>query len=101
MIYDREIGAHGDFFDLQFNKLPVKRSFYQDSGRQLIKPLGLDKMIEISKVLSNGFRHVRVDLYNVNGKIYFGELTFCPCSGFQRFVPENYDLTFGDWLELS
>lgn len=100
VVYDREIGAKADFFDMQFNKLPVKRSFYEDSHRKIIKPFGFDKMIAIAEVLSKGFRHVRVDLYNVNGQVYFGELTFYPCGGFQKFIPEDYDLKFGDWLEL-
>jgi hypothetical protein len=101
VIYDREIRANADFFDIQFNKLPVKRSFYEESNRHLIKPAGFDKMIEISEILSKGFRHIRVDLYNISGKIYFGELTFYPCSGFKKFIPEHYDIKFGDWLKLS
>lgn len=57
-------------------------------------------MKELAERLSKGIPHVRVDLYDVNGSIYFGELTFCHWSGFVPFDPEEWDKTFGDWLKL-
>ena len=57
-------------------------------------------MIEIAEKLSEGIPFVRVDLYNVDGKIYFGELTFYPGSGFEEFTPESWDYTLGSWIEL-
>ena len=46
------------------------------------------------------FPFVRVDFYNIHGKIYFGEMTFFPASGYWKFVPSDLDLVFGDWLTL-
>ncbi|MBU4480053.1 hypothetical protein KKG48_01245, partial [Patescibacteria group bacterium] len=51
--------------------------------------------------LSKGFDYIRVDLYNLEGKIYFGELTFHPGSGFSKFTPEKYDLIYGKKLKLK
>ena len=57
-------------------------------------------MIEIVKKLSEGITYVRVDLYNIKGKIYFSELTFFDGSGFDKFNPEKWDYVLGEWLEL-
>ena len=58
-------------------------------------------MKELAHVLSKGIPHVRVDLYNVNGKIYFGELTFFHWSGLTPFVPESWDYEFGKCIHLN
>ena len=88
-----------DFFDIDFNLLPIKNG-HPNSSSLINKPKGFEKMIEISKVLSQGFPHVRIDLYNVNGKIYFGEMTFYHWSGIVPFEPEEWDYKFGDMLKL-
>ena len=46
-------------------------------------------------------RHARVDLYNLNGKIYFGEITFYHHCGFVPFTPDSWDYKFGDWLNIK
>ena len=51
-------------------------------------------------MLSQGIPHVRVDFYDINGKVYFGELTFYHLSGLKKFQPEKYDQIFGGWLKL-
>ena len=61
------------------------------------KPKNLDKMIEIAKKLSEDFDYLRVDLYNVDGKIYVGELTLCESSGFGKFTDEAWDYKFGSY----
>lgn len=58
-------------------------------------------MIELAESLSKDIPFIRVDFYEVNGKIYFGELTFYPASGFDRFTPEHWDYRFGNWLSLN
>ena len=58
-------------------------------------------MIELAKILSKNLIHVRVDFYEVNGKIYFGELTFYHFSGFQPFVPNEWDYKFGELINLK
>lgn len=61
------------------------------------KPKNFEKMLEIVKELSQDFEYVRVDLYNVDGKIYVGELTFCESSGFGKFTQEEWDYKFGNY----
>ncbi len=65
------------------------------------RPDNLDEMLKIAEDLSEEFNFVRVDLYNCNGKIYFGELTFFDGSGFYSFDPDEYDYKFGEMLKLD
>ena len=88
-----------DYFDLNFNHLDIKQK-YPHAEQPLRKPVTFEKMIEISKVLSKGFPHVRVDFYEVDGQLYFGELTFYHFSGFMPFEPNKWDKIFGDWIKL-
>ena len=88
-----------DYFDLEFNHLDIKQK-YPHAQNTLRKPETFDKMIEFSKILSKGFPHVRVDFYEVDGRLYFGELTFYHFSGFMPFEPSKWDKTFGDWIHL-
>lgn len=88
-----------DYFDLNFNHLDIKQK-YPHAEKPLRKPETFGQMIELSKVLSKGFPHVRVDFYEVDGHLFFGELTFYHFSGFMPFEPEEWDCTFGNWLEL-
>lgn len=61
------------------------------------KPKNFDKMIKIAKALSSNFDYVRVDLYNVDGDVYVGEMTFCESSGFGKFTDEAWDYKFGEF----
>lgn len=62
-------------------------------------PSNFDKMLELAKKLSEDFKYVRVDLYNIDGKVYFGELTFTPFSGLEKFSPDNWDRILGEYWE--
>ena len=64
------------------------------------KPCCFDKMKELASLLSQGIPEIRVDFYEVNGKIYFGELTFFHYSGLTPFEPEEWDYRLGEWIEL-
>lgn len=88
-----------DFYDLEFNHLDVKNG-HPNSSRELSKPAGFDKLVEIASALSKDFPHLRVDLYDINGQIYFGELTFYHFSGFTPFVPLEWDYKFGEMITL-
>lgn len=66
-----------------------------DSTEELEKSLK-----ELAAKLSKGIPHVRVDLYDINSHIYFGEMTFSHWSGFVPFVPAEWDTTFGSWIKL-
>ena len=88
-----------DYYDLKFNHLDIKQK-YPHAQEALRKPVTFEKMIDFSKILSKGFPHVRVDFYEVDGHLYFGELTFYHLSGFIPFEPDRWDKVFGDWLKL-
>lgn len=65
------------------------------------KLIHFDKMLEISTILSKPFPHVRVDLYNLDGQILFGELTFFHLNGYMPFIDKELELEMGEWLDLS
>lgn len=88
-----------DFFDADYNHLPF-RNGHPNASVLPNKPLNFDKMKELAAQLSAGYPQVRVDLYEVNGKVYFGELTFFHWSGMTPFEPEDWDYKFGEWLTL-
>ena len=76
---------------------------YIENGKFAPSMENFEKMVEIASLLCVGFSHVRVDLYNINGKIYFGEMTFTNGSGYERIVPDEYDFKLGElWnIDLS
>ncbi|MDE6155565.1 MAG: glycosyl transferase [Eubacterium sp.] len=88
-----------DFFDRDFNHMPVING-HPNTKKTLIKPQGFEKMIELAEKLSIGIPQVRIDFYDINGKVYFGEMTFFHWSGLKKFEPEKYDKIFGDWIAL-
>lgn len=93
---------HREYYDVDWNFLPVdnpgRKRICENSGT-LEKPKNLREMIEIAEALSKDFIFVRVDLYNINGKIYFGELT--PIPGMAGgFDPDEWDITFGEMITL-
>lgn len=92
--------AHISFVNLDWTFAPYGRSDYEKFCKLPDKPSNFDKMIEIAKILSKGHKFIRVDLYNIDGKIYFSELTFFPCSGMMPFVSEQDDIELGKLLKL-
>lgn len=88
-----------DYFDADFNHLDLVQ-IHPMSGKDLPKPQHFEKMKELASELSKGLPQVRVDFYNINGKIYFGELTFFHHGGVIPFHPESWDYTFGSWIQL-
>lgn len=88
------IGLNVDFYSKEWKKLPFERH-YKNSDKILEKPSNYEKMLEISEKLSKEFDFVRVDLYEINNKVYFGELTFCPGNGLEEFTPEEWDYKLG------
>ena len=73
----------------------------QHSSNEIKRPENFDKMIECARMLSKPFPHCRVDLYNVNGKIYFGEITFYHGSGYNKIRPHEADLMMGSWIDIN
>ena len=86
-------------YDLDWNLQPWNQSHCGNAERPIAKPENFDLMVELAHQLCQGFSHVRVDLYNVRGKIYFGEMTFTNGRGFDPIVPQEYDKTLGNlWI---
>lgn len=88
-----------DFLDLNYKRIPALNGHPNMNGEP-VPPINFDKMIDLARKLSEGETFVRVDLYNIRGKIYFGEYTFFHNSGLVPFVPEEWDLKFGEMLRL-
>ena len=89
------VGCRASFYDLDWNVQPFSFGYPRDD-RVAPKPSKLEEMIELSKKLSKGFEHVRVDLYEMpDGRLLFGEMTFQTWGGFRRFYPPEYDYVMG------
>lgn len=83
------------FLDRNFKLIPAHRTDFAPMTEQPEKPKNYEKMLEIAEKLSAPFPHVRVDLYNIDGKIVFGELTFFNASGYVKFNPDSFDYELG------
>ena len=89
-----------DFFDMDYIHLPFTNG-HPNAAILPEKPQKFGIMIQLAEYLSRGIPHVRVDFYEANGKVYFGEFTFFHWSGIVPFKPSSWDQKFGSWLELS
>lgn len=97
---DRPHDTKFDFYDIEFNHLPFTNG-HPNADRELSKPAGFDEMVEIAGRLSAGIPHSRIDLYDINGKIYFGEITFFHWSGMMPFEPEEWDYKLGEMISFQ
>ena len=97
---DRSTDCRFDFFDMEFNHLDIV-NIHPQSDKKIEKPEKFEEMIEIAKKLSKGIKQVRIDLYELNGKIYFGEYTFFHGGGFSLFNPPKWEKQLGDWIEIE
>ena len=96
---NKAVGVRFDFFDMEFNHLPII-SGPPNADVPPAKPAHFDLMKELAKKLAEGTPQVRVDFYEANGKVYFGEMTLFHHGGFCPFVPDEWDRTLGDWISL-
>lgn len=90
-----------DLMNIDWERLPVTLGGHSNLNKIILKPKKLPEMIEIAKKLSKKIPFVRVDLYLINNKIYFGELTFTPGNGLEKFFPNEADYQFGELIDLS
>lgn len=88
-----------DFFDSSFHHLDIRHG-HPNAKVLPNKPLRFDEMIELASKLSVGIPHVRVDFYEVDGRVYFGEMTFYHHTGMVPFDPPIWDRIFGEWIVL-
>lgn len=90
-----------DFYDMEWNHMPFHEPHEFPFADQLVpKPLQFEKMKELSQILASDIPFVRIDFYNLQGKIYFGEITFYPTSGLGGFSPVEWDNKFGKMIAL-
>ena len=89
-----------DYFDMDGNHLPFTQG--GENNPILPKlPSTFEEMRQVAQELSQGIPHVRIDLYSVDDKVYFGEFTFFDSSGYEKFSPNEWDEVFGKWINLS
>lgn len=95
-----EDGLKVTFYDRDWEKMNFERH-YPASKKKISKPVNYEKMIELAEILSKNIPFLRVDFYEVNNVIYFGELTFYPGGGFEEFTPYSADKMLGEWINLD
>lgn len=93
--------ARCTFLDIEWNKMPVQRLDYPALENIPAKPDNFEQMKKVAKKLAEDFPHVRVDLYNIEGQIVFGEFTFYNASGYMKLNPDSYDNVIGDMFDTS
>lgn len=93
-------GVCFDFFDTEFNHLDFTNG-HPNAKICPDKPEYFEKMKELAEILGKDFRHIRIDFYETDNRIWFGEYTFHHMDGMARFIPEKWDYTFGEWLDIS
>ncbi|MGX7099284.1 ATP-grasp fold amidoligase family protein [Globicatella sanguinis] len=101
IIVDSENHKYRDIYDLDWEHQNWLLGDYENNPRSLKKPENLRELVRIATNLSEGFSHVRVDLYSVDEKIFFSEMTFSFASGFQKFKPDSADIELGKLWNIS
>ena len=88
------------WYDENWNLLPLSEGGHRvDPNIQ--KPINFVKMKQLARQLSKDKAFVRIDFYEINGSIYFGEITFFPAAGYERFTPEGWNNRLGDMINLD
>ncbi len=99
VVQDRFGTTKSNFYDMNFNIIDL-RIGNPNFSEHIEKPINFDLMVEIAKRLSEGLKHIRVDLYNIRGKIYFGELTFFHWGGMSIIEPYEWNVKMGNWIKI-
>jgi len=98
---DRDDDHKQECYDLDFNPLPFGKSArYKNISSEIDKPTNLKEMVQLSEILAKNLPFVRIDLYSVNGKTIFGEMTFYPADARSKFYPDEYNKIIGDYFKL-
>lgn len=98
--YERFADHQRNYYDPDWKLTDIKWAGHDNYPYLEEKPATLKEMLEVARALSSDFSYVRVDLYNVEGKVVFGELTFTPGAGFTKLEPQEIDAVMGSWLTL-
>lgn len=105
MISNRTTDERIDFYDMEWNHqiftgLALPGYSFKNAENLISRPSTFEIMKRSAALLSAGFPFLRVDFYEVNGKMYFGELTFFPASGFGVFEPNEWNEVIGEMIKL-
>lgn len=98
---DNHRTAHISFYNLDLSEAPFQRKDYMQFDVIPKIPVNYQEMIEVAKVLSKEIPFVRIDLYEIDKKVYFSEITFSPTAGMMPFAPEEYDEILGSYIDLD
>lgn len=99
--FDRQTNHRANYYDMNFKLQHFGEMVCPpDYNKKIEKPQNFDTMVEFARKLSKDIPFLRADFYNIDGKIYFGELTFYPAAGLGKFIPEEWDLKLGKLLNL-
>ncbi len=93
-------GLTEDFFSERWEHLDIRRPTHPNASNKTAEPEELSEMLTLARKLSENIPFLRVDFYIIEHNVYFSELTFYPASGFEKFVPEEWDAVLGSWLTL-
>ncbi len=96
---DKQPNESIDYFTPKWELLNMRQN-YPNSERPLSSPKCLSEMLELAQKLSKDIPFVRSDFYEINGRVYFSELTFYSDSGMERFYPSEWDKALGDRIYL-
>lgn len=91
--------TYGDFFDMEFQHLDLNID-HRNAPVCPEKPTCFEEMKQAAAILAQGIPQVRVDFYEIDGHVYFGEMTFFHCGGFMKFTPDRWNKIFGDWVPV-
>ena len=97
---NRFVDLKKTFYDSAWNKMELKEGTHDNDESVIPKPINFNKMKEYAEKLAVDTKFLRVDFYEINGKLYFGEMTFYPNAGYENFYPEKYNNIFGDWINI-
>ena len=100
VVSNRRTNKSYDFFDNEWNHMPFCLSHFPNAKTVPAKPLHYETMRVLAAKIADGHPHMRVDFYEVAGKVYFGEITFFTLSGYNTFLPEEWDKKLGDYITL-
>lgn len=99
--FDRSTNHRANYYTLSWELLPFGEAFCPpDPEKKIIKPKNFEKMVTLAESLAEDIPFVRIDFYNIHGRIFFGEMTFFPAAGIGHFTPESADKYIGTLLKI-
>ncbi len=94
-------GLQEDFYDKNWKLMDLRRPKHPNSKNDVKRPNELGEMLQLARILAKKEPFLRVDFYVINSKVYFGEITFFPASGFEKFEPASADEMLGEMIDLG